>query len=48
MKRYNKPKMEINIIKAQDFVAASGIPTLINGGENGEAPSESFASVFGK
>ncbi len=48
MKKYNKPEMEINIIKACDIVAASSVPTLINGGENGEAPSESFASMFGK
>lgn len=48
MNKYNKPEMKIDIIKTQDIVAASSITTLINGGENGEAPSESFASVFGK
>lgn len=46
MKIYNTPKIYINIIKSQDIIAASNIPTLINGGEDGIAKSESFSSMF--
>lgn len=46
MKIYNTPEMDINVIKSQDIIAVSNIHTLINGGEEGIAKSESFAYMF--
>lgn len=48
MKKYNKPEIEIIVTKVQDIIAASSVPTLINGGGNGKAQSESFSSIFGQ
>lgn len=47
MKIYNRPEMTITVIKAKDITALSSIPILVNGGEEGIAQSESFASMFG-
>ena len=47
MKTYNRPEMSIAVIKAQDIISLSNVSTLVNGGEEGIAKSESFVSMFG-
>ncbi len=48
MKFYSRPEMKITFISLQNAIAVSNIPTLTNGGEDGVAQSESYASMFGE
>ncbi len=46
MKIYGKPKIEVTVLSLNNVVAASAVPTLTYGGEEGRALSESYASMF--